>query len=48
MTAVRGDTELKERVQLYLTPRGEWEACRGWDLRAEIQLPHDERQGVWL
>lgn len=39
VTVVKGDEELKERVQLYLTPGVSVEPAKGWDLRAGIQLP---------
>ena len=39
VTVVKGDEELKERVQLYLTPGVSVEPAKGWNLRAGIQLP---------
>lgn len=39
MTRIRGDDELRERVQLYLTPGVSVEPAKGWNLRAGIQLP---------
>lgn len=38
VTVVKGDEELKQRVQLYLTPGVSVEPAKGWDLRAGIQL----------
>jgi len=39
VTRIRGDDELRERVQLYLTPGVSVEPAKGWNLRAGIQLP---------
>lgn len=39
VTVVRGDEELKERMQLYLTPGVSVEPAKGWNLRAGIQFP---------
>jgi hypothetical protein len=39
VTVVRGDDELKEQVQLYLTPGVSVEPAKGWNLRGGIQLP---------
>ncbi|MBI2218174.1 MAG: transporter [Candidatus Rokubacteria bacterium] len=36
---VKGDEELKERVQLYLTPGVSVAPAEGWNLRAGVQLP---------
>ncbi len=39
VTRIRGDDELRERVQVYLTPGVSVEPAKGWNLRAGIQLP---------
>ena len=39
VTVLRGDEELKERVQLSLTPGVSVEPAEGWNLRAGIHLP---------
>jgi hypothetical protein len=36
---VKGNEELKERVQLYLTPGVSVELAKGWNLRAGVQVP---------
>src|SRR3990172_6132647 len=39
VTVLRGDEELKERVQLYVTPGVSVEPAEGWNLRAGVHLP---------
>lgn len=39
VTVVRGDEELKETVQLYLTPGVSVDLAKGWNLRGGTQLP---------
>jgi hypothetical protein len=39
VTLLKGDEELKERLQLYLTPGLGVEPAKGWNLRGGIQLP---------
>jgi Putative MetA-pathway of phenol degradation len=39
VTVMRGDEELKDRVQLYVTPGVSVEAAEGWNLRAGVHLP---------
>ncbi|MBI2160823.1 MAG: transporter [Candidatus Rokubacteria bacterium] len=39
VTVVKGDEELKERTQVYLTPGVSVEPAQGWNLRAGVQLP---------
>lgn len=39
VTRIRGEDDLKGRVQLYLTPGVSVEPAKGWNLRAGIQLP---------
>lgn len=39
VTVVRGNEELKERVQLYLTPGVSVEPAKSWNLRGGVQLP---------
>ncbi|MDO8478714.1 MAG: transporter [Candidatus Rokubacteria bacterium] len=39
VTVMRGDEELKERVQLYVTPGVSVEPAEGWNLRAGVHLP---------
>jgi len=39
VTVMRGDEELKERVQFYLTPGVSVEPAEGWNLRAGVHLP---------
>ncbi len=39
VTVMRGDDELNERVQLYLTPGVSAEPAEGWNLRVGVHLP---------
>jgi hypothetical protein len=39
VTVMRGDEELKERVQLYVTPSVSVEPAGGWNVRAGVHLP---------
>jgi len=39
VTVMRGEAEIRERVQLYLTPGVSVEPAEGWNLRAGVHLP---------
>jgi len=39
VTLFKGDPELKDRTQLYLTPGVTVEPAKGWNVRAGVQLP---------